>query len=96
MSYELSSFSPEFFFAEGEPYDADRGTSDKPDSVWQAIQSMSDEEWARVADAVDIPRDLLSADVVFDFVRTTNTCSNLDTPVEVWIDPKGDCRIRVY
>lgn len=36
MAFNLE-FSPEFFLAEGEPYDAPLVWTDKPKSVWSAI-----------------------------------------------------------
>ena len=95
MSYDLC-FSPEFFLAEGEPYDSDRGPSFQPTSVWQAICSMNRVEWARVAETLGVEAEYLTAETVLEAVHATNTCSNLNSPVEVWIDAAGDCRLYVY
>ena len=43
----------------------------------------------------DNPEDIGVADVL-ELVRRTNTCSNLDTPVEVWIDENGYHTVRVW
>jgi hypothetical protein len=32
---------------------------------------------------------MVDADMVMEMIRETNTVSNLNSPVEVWIDPKG-------
>jgi hypothetical protein len=29
-------------------------------------------------------------------IREVNTCSNIDTPVSVWLDPKGYYTVEVY
>lgn len=100
-SYELS-FSPEFFFAEGEPYD---GGPDlpalRPISVWSAIETMrmtDPNEWALLAKDVfglNNPNHL-TPEAVLEKVQETNTCSNLSSPVRVWIDPEGYFQVRVY
>lgn len=96
MSFSLS-FAPEFFFGEGEPYDSDRGESKRPDSVWQAICSMSKEDWADLArNHYDIDPKFLIPETVLESIQETDTCSNLDSPVEVWIDPAGNYRLFVY
>ena len=105
MAYELR-FSPEFFLAEGEPYDrSDLALDDKghPLSVWSAIQKQQDEDpewWANMAREIfDLPlRDagLLMVEGVLDKIRETNTCRNLDSPVEVYIDPEGHYTVRVW
>jgi hypothetical protein len=98
MAFGLS-FSPEFFFNEGEPYDFSE-KSDRPTSVWQAIISMSDEEWRDIAVDVfgmgDDMIDYLSPETVLDKVRETGTCTDLRSPVEVWIDPDGHYTVSVY
>jgi hypothetical protein len=105
MSFELS-FSPEFFLAEGEPYDrSDMALNRKglPTSVWSAIGHMFEsdkDKWrAMAADLFELKgkdADLLMAEAVLDMVEATNTCTDIRAPVEVWIDPKGDYRLKVY
>lgn len=98
MSYELS-FSPEFFFAEGEPYDA-LSDLDRPCSVWAAIEAMRlnrPEEWHALAvEVFDLPGVYLTAESVLDKIRETDSCSNLNSPVEVWIDSEGYHTVLVY
>lgn len=36
------------------------------------------------------------AETVLEMVEKTNTCSNLDSPVRVWIDTDGDYTIEEY
>lgn len=105
MAYDLS-FSPEFFFAEGEPYDCTldldglRNGIVKPTSVYQALCVLSDEDLIAAAETCTgkpWPIDRAPEPECFlDYVERTNTCSNLDSPVEVWIDPDGEHRIKVY
>jgi len=95
MSFELS-FSPEFFYNEGEPYDVNVEVSTKPTSVYQAICSMSDKEWRALAKHYRIKRAYLTPDFIMEKVQETNTCTDIRTPVEVWIDPKGHHTVWVY
>ena len=113
MAFELS-FSPEFFFAEGEPYDCVldldglRSGAVKPTSVYQALCAMSDEDLITAFEAISPPesRPAWSGPLLAfgrpdelwlrDAILETNTCSNLDTPVEVWIDPEGRHTIKVW
>ncbi len=102
MSYELS-FSPEFFLAEGEPYDRSDlalNAEGKPVSVWSALSKMredSPEEWAEMArDLFGCQPDHLSGEQVLDMIRDTNTCMNLSVPVHVYIDSAGDYSVEVW
>jgi hypothetical protein len=105
MSFELS-FSPEFFLAEGEPYDRPDmalNSEGQPTSVWSAIGHLFDtdrKKWRQMAREVFGLRgkhaDLLMAESVLDKVQETNTCTTLTSPIEVWIDEKGDYRLKVY
>jgi hypothetical protein len=100
MTYSLG-FAPDFFLAEGEPYDrSDRAVNPKgqPYSVWSAIHMMPDDRWAEMAKEVfglDDP-DFLEPETVLDKIRETDTCSNLTVPVTVWIDEEGYYTIDVY
>ena len=103
MTFALS-FSPEFFLAEGEPYDRkDIAVNDKgePISVYSALCMMYDnepEKWKALARDVYglAPGKFLDPETVLTTVQETNTCTNLSSPVEVWIDKNGDYRIKVY
>jgi hypothetical protein len=98
-SYELS-FSPEFFFSEGEPYDHLSDTK-RPVSVWAAIEGMrlhDPEQWANLAKEVfglDNP-EYLTSETVMDKIQETNTCGTLSSPVDVYIDPEGYFTVDVY
>ena len=96
MSFDLS-FSAEFFFAEAEPYDGGYGVQERPWSVWMAIHSMSQEDWTRMAeDVFSVDAKYLTPETVLDKIRETNSCANLNTPVEVYIDEGGWHSIYVY
>ena len=96
MSFELS-FSPEFFFAESEPYDGGYGVQERPWSVWMAIHSMPEEEWNRMAEEVfGVEPEFLTPETVLDKIRETDSCANLNTPVEVYIDAGGWHSVYVY
>lgn len=96
MSYSLS-FSPEFFLRDGEPYDSDRGPAEKPNSVWQAIISMPVDEWESMAKEVfNCEGEYLTPETVLEKIQETNTCSDLESPVEVWIDSEGNYRLMVW
>lgn len=91
MPYDLS-FSDEFFWGEGEPYEK----SDKPTSVMQALHSLSDADWNLICDEVfDKNRDI-STHEVMAHIREVDTCSNLNTPVKVWIDEQGYHTVAIY
>lgn len=99
--YDLS-FSPEFFFAEGEPYDGGPELpARRPISVWSAIETLrlsNPEEWAELAHEVFGLKnpDHLTPEAVLEKVQETNTCANLSSPVRVYIDPEGNFQLRVY
>ena len=93
MAYSLS-FAPGFF-CEGAP--GAIPTSDRPTSVYQAILSIQADEWLRIArDVFNADPDRLDPWQVLDRIRITNTCSNLDSPVHVWIDEAGFYGVDVY
>lgn len=95
MAFSLS-FSPEFFVG---PYDLDGGDFDKkrPTSVYQAIQAMSDEDYATMAREVfNCEPDFVDADMVMIKIQETNTCRDLRSPVEVYIDDEGYHSVAVY
>ena len=58
---------------------------------------MSDDAWRRVAeDVFEYEAEWLDPIDVLAKVGETNTCGNLDSPVEVWIDKAGRHLLRVY
>jgi len=95
MAFDLS-FSPEFFVG---PYDLDGGDFDKerPTSVYQAVQAMSDEDYATMAREVfNCEPDFVDVGMVLTKIQETNTCRDLRSPVEVYIDDEGYHSVEVY
>jgi len=93
MPYSLS-FAEDFFIDEDI---CDVQPSDRPSSVYQAILSLSDETWNRLArDVFGVDPEHLDPLTMFDRVREIDTCSNLDSPVRVWIDEEGWYELLVY
>ena len=93
MPYALS-FSEEFF-CDSDPEEV--RPSNWPTSVYQAILSMSQAKWN------EITREVFAEDpnrldplTVLHRIRQTHTCSNLESPVQVWIDREGFYDVLVY
>jgi len=92
----LDSFSPEFWRIPDEPCIpfASRG---RPLSIEQALWEMDNDDWDMMVKQLfaDCHSTVIPTDILL-IIKETNTCSNLDSPVEVWIDKDGDFRIKVY
>ena len=89
MAFALS-FAPEFFWGDGSVAPDDLPKSNRPTCVYQAILSLSDDEWAAIArDVFHCPPDILDSETVLCKVQETDTCRNLDSPVEVLVDLDG-------
>ena len=95
MAFDLS-FPPEFFIG---PHDLDgvEFNKERPVSVYQAIQAMSEEDYATMAREVfDCDPDFVDVDMVLTKIQETNTCRDLRSPVEVYIDDEGYHSVEVY
>jgi hypothetical protein len=97
MAFELS-FTPEFFIG---PHDLDGSLTleelQHPTTVYQAILGMDPTEFRQMAeDVFGTDPDLVDADMVLAKIQETNTCGDLRSPVEVWIDDEGWHTVRVY
>ena len=93
MPYSLS-FSEDFFI-DGDPEEV--RPSDWPTSVYKAILSMSEAKCNAIAcEVFHVTPNRLDPLVVLDRIRQTNTCSNLENPVQVWIDHAGWYDLLVY
>lgn len=96
MAYALS-FANEFFYGDGFVPPEELPRTRKPTSVCQALKSMAPEDWDLMAREVfGVEPEHLDLDTVVAKVIATNICSNLDPPVEVWIDAEGFHRVLVY
>lgn len=99
MSYELS-FSESFFTGEEETQ-----KTDTPTSILEAVENLSESErldiginvfgYSETTAKIWITTESFAYDVL-ERVRETDTCSNLDTPVRVWIDSEGHYTVDVY
>jgi hypothetical protein len=93
MSYSLS-FSESFFTDETFPYDTE--PSERPTTVYQAIISLPRREQVVIAREVlgskhpvlHVMSESFACDVL-EKVRETDSCADLSSPVEVYIDPEG-------
>ena len=93
MPYALS-FS-EDFFCDGDPETV--LPSNRPTSVYQAVLSMSTAHRKQIArDVLHVEPGRLDPLYVLEQIRHTNTCSTLESPVEVWIDRGGLHTLFVY
>ena len=102
MSFSLS-FSPEFFLANGEPHDRSDlalNAEGKPYSVYSALCLMKEKEprvWNRMARELwECPGKVLDPEAVLEMVEATDSCANLNAPVEVYIDSERQYSVRVY
>jgi hypothetical protein len=100
MSYSLS-FSDAFFTDESFPYETQ--PSERPTTVYQAIISLPKRDQLAIAREVlgsqhavlHVMGESFACDVL-DKIRETDTCANLDSPVEVYIDREGWYSLPVY
>ncbi|MBI5757308.1 MAG: hypothetical protein HZA46_02175 [Planctomycetales bacterium] len=96
VSYSLS-FSPDFFRSNHPDGPDDLQSNESPTSVEQAIRSLSDDVWESLARVVfRCDPEYLDVETILRRIVETNTCSNLDSPVDVWIDRGGGFRVRVF
>jgi hypothetical protein len=100
MSYGLS-FSESFFTDETFPYETAR--SDRPTTVYQAIISLPKADQVAIArEVLKSPHPVLYVQSesfaldVLDKIRETDTCADLSSPVEVYIDQDGWFSVLVY
>lgn len=95
MAFSLS-FSPEFFVG---PFDLEGYTqkTEEPSSVYQALVLMDPAEWATMAREVfSCAPDHLTVETVLEKIRETDTCRDIRSPVEVYVDPEGYHSVHVY
>jgi hypothetical protein len=94
MPYQLS-FTEEFFMGAAtlEP-----PVKDKPKSVYEALEVMPEDEWEEMCNHLfpKVHYEIIDIEDVMDLIKATDTCSNLDSPVEVWVDEDGDFKINVH
>jgi hypothetical protein len=94
MPYALS-FAPDFFRGDNSP--SALQPSSRPTNVCQAVLSLRQETWDTTAEHVfGVDSAVLELSTVMARITETNTCCNLDSPVEVFIDAEGDYSVLVY
>lgn len=93
MSYSLS-FSEEFWSA----VNCTPMTPGKPRTIFEALEEMPEDEWEEMCNHLfpKVHYECIDIEDVMERIRATDTCSNLDSPVEVWVDEEGLYRIWVY
>lgn len=95
MAFELS-FGPEFFYAAEDAEDIEPDP-ERPISVFQAICTMPREDWNQMCQEVfGLDGNSVNTEMVMQKIRETDTCRDLRSPVEVYIDPEGWYTVRVY
>lgn len=94
MAFDLS-FGPEFFVG---PYDLTiEYPVERPVTIYQALSSLSEESLDAIVDHFDdLSREMVTRQDLTKKVQETNTCTDLRSPVEVWIDREGYCTILVH
>jgi hypothetical protein len=96
MAYALS-FAEDFFWGDPDIPPETLPASDRPNSVYQALVSLNAHEWKDLArDVFGVDPDDLTIDAVITRIEETNTCSNLEPPVEIHIDQEGWYRLLIY
>lgn len=96
MAFNLSQFGEDFFW--GGTLHLNPGDDKKPISVAEALCLMPEKKWERMCAAIfpDQDREEIGLDEVMDWVRKVNTCRNLNTPIEVFLDPEGLYTVFVH
>jgi hypothetical protein len=96
MTYALS-FAPDFFWGDGPDSPSALKPSARPTRICQAIVSLRQETWDAMAEHVfGIDSAVLNLSTVMAKIAETNTCRNLYSPVEVFIDAASDFSVLVY
>lgn len=93
MAYSLS-FTQEFFTGPYATYEHIPHTREAT-CIVEALTNMKDREWKQACKAVGLNYKHTDVWDMLIKIQETNTCSNLDSPVEVWIDPEGHHTIWV-
>ena len=98
MAYDLS-FGPEFFIGPHDLEGIDFSAVERPHTVYQAVSTMSDDDWRRMTEEVFDDHTAgrsVTVEMVMEKIRETNTCRNLSSPVEVYIDEGGYHSVLVH
>lgn len=97
-THTLDSFPPEFWRIEDGEYVLN--LKKFPITIEQALWEISTEDWDKMIKSLFFgsyqPESSVGVEQVMDIIKETNICTNLDFPVEVWIDKTGNFKIKVY
>ena len=107
MAFSASSFAPEFWFAEGEPYNRCTlalNAKGKPVSFWSAAtMALQDPDTlAKIADDVEtalghsIEPQHITAELLMDLATACDTVDQLHSPIGVYICDGSFFTIDVY
>lgn len=97
--YDLGS-SEDFFFLHGDE-NINPSELDKPRSLYQALcveKYNFSNKWENILNHYDISITFSDSDIrdVLERIREVDTCTNLNSPIEVWVTKNGDIRVAVY
>lgn len=96
MLYGLS-FGPDFFWHGVQDHALSRLLTERPTSVEQAVSQFSEKTCAKLArDVFHCEPEFLTVAAVLEKIEETNTCLNLDSPVEVCVERNGEFTVLVY
>ena len=96
VAYPLT-FTQEFFWNDEHDAVSPHKPKTRPTSVEQAVSQLSNETWSTIAREVfHCEPEYLNIETVLKKIVETNTCLNLDPPVEVYIDADGEFMVLVY
>lgn len=90
------------FLYQGGDKELDGLIIEKPVTIYQALlreKYQFPKQWEKIMGCYNLSvteKDDLDVSIIFLKVIKTNTCTNCDSPIEVWIDPEGKYRVAVY
>ena len=95
MAFGLS-FADDFFQQEGDEQ-VEPETITRPTSVYQALAAKPEDWWNELASEVfDTDGGILDIETVIEKIKETDTCGDMSSPVDVWIDDEGWFTVDVY
>lgn len=98
MSYS-HSFSPEIYYAAGEPYDRNTLALDakgRPVSLYSAIRLMSQAEWKTACRANKLNWKIARPEDLVEAAQRIDSVTDLGSPVEFHLSEDGWCTVRVW
>jgi hypothetical protein len=97
MPASLSSMDTRFFALPDETNGAKYPHGKRPYSVYGALRAMSNKDWKNMCkDVFNCKPDYVDIETVMTQIAEVDTCSDLGSPVNVWIDDEGYYTVSVY